>query len=89
MAWEMRVRDVFRFSDGRLVFVGPIESGPPAIAAAACDVLVDGESIRQVEVSEELPERREPSVNRSLSTYTDAAVTTETVQEHDVRLRGR
>ena len=89
MAWEMRVRDVFRLSDGRMVFVGPIASGPPFIRAAACDVLVDGEPITQVEVSEELPGLREPSPGRALGTYADAAVTAETVQERDVRLRER
>jgi hypothetical protein len=89
MAWEMRVRDVFRFSDGRLVFVGPVESAPPAIATAACDVIVDGEVTGQIEVSQELPERREPSTDLSLGTYGDAGVTAETVQSRDVRLRER
>ena len=85
----MRVRDLYRFSDGRSVFVGPIESGPPSITAATCDVLVDGDLVQQVEVTEELPERREPSPDRVLSTYAAAAVTAETVQERDVRLRER
>jgi hypothetical protein len=89
MAWEMRVRDVFQFSEGRSVFVGPIESAPSHITAAACDVIVDGEPTRQVEVSEELPERRKRSAagDRALSTRTDAGVTAEIVREHDVRLR--
>jgi len=52
-------------------------------------VLVEGDLVQQVEVAEELPERREPSPDRALSTHAAAAVTAETVQERDVRLRER
>jgi hypothetical protein len=89
MPLELRVRDVFRFSDGRSVFVGPIQAGPPVVRAAVCDVVVDGEVTGHVEVSEELPTRREPSTDRSLGTYSDAAVTPERIRKHDVRLPER
>jgi hypothetical protein len=85
----MRVSDVFLLSDGRVVFVGPVESAPRYIGTAACDVIVDGEVTGQIEVSQELPERRVPSLSNDLvlSTYGDAGVTADTAQNRDVRLR--
>jgi hypothetical protein len=90
MSWQMEVRDVFRFGDGRTVFVGAISSASGFIEAAGCDVIVDGEKVGQVEVSEELPERREPSssADRVLGTDDVIDLSAETAREHAVRLRG-
>jgi hypothetical protein len=90
MPWEMDVRDMFQFPDGRTVFVGLISSASPFIEAAACEVIVDGEKVGQVEVNEELPERRGRSLlaDRALGTQDDPGVRAETVRDHAVRLRG-
>jgi hypothetical protein len=91
MAWEMRVREVFRLSDGRTVFVGPMTSDPPFVTSAVCDLIVEGAPVGDVAVSEDLPERREPSSSgdRALSTHDDLDVTAQTVRDRDVRLRKR
>jgi hypothetical protein len=87
MPFEMSVCDIFRFADGRTILVGAAESAPTVIDAR-CDLVIDGVVYQQIEVSEELAERRSAATtDRAVGTYADVAVTVETVRGHDVRLR--
>jgi hypothetical protein len=59
MCWQMSVHDVFSFADGRTVFVASTKQ--LHVAPTTCDLLVDGAVLGDLEVSEELSERRESS----------------------------
>ena len=41
--FRMQIQDVFRFRDGRTVFVGPTEGGPSYIGAGLAEILHEGE----------------------------------------------
>ena len=41
-AFEMQVQDIFKFRDGRTVFVGAITKGPTHIDSCKCELLHDG-----------------------------------------------
>jgi hypothetical protein len=87
----MEVRDLFRFADGRTVFVGSTDAPESVLISASCDLLVDGEVVERFDVSEELPERRasSPREERSVSTDSEVRITAQTVNDCDVRLRQR
>ncbi len=89
VTWEMKVRDLFRLSHGRTVFVGVTQAAPPFIFSSRCELVVDGAVIQSFEVSEELPERSAASPDyRAVGTDTDVGITDEAVRDQDVRLRG-
>ena len=61
MGWQMSVHDVFRFADGRTIFVASTKQPPLHVSPTTCDLLVDGAVLGHIEVGEELPERGESS----------------------------
>ena|SRR5271166_5750510 len=67
--FEMKIVDIFEFSDGRTVIVGPIEGEVRFIRPCMGELMVNGvaQSIIQVE-GEMIPNRVSPEGYRSVST---------------------
>lgn len=65
MAPEMKVEKVFRFQDGRTVFVG---SHAQAVKAARAELWVGDRKVEEFAVEEMVPEKRTPSDKRSVAT---------------------
>ena len=68
-SFEMTIVDLFRFSDGRTVFVGRIDGEAKFIRPCRCELRVDGvlRSVIQLE-GEMMPDRNSPEGYRSVST---------------------
>ena len=47
-AFEMQIEDIFKFRDGRTVFVGAITHGPTQIESCRCELLHDGSPISTI-----------------------------------------
>ena len=52
--FEMKIVDVFHFSDGRTVFVGHISGKPKYIRPCKCDLLIDGVPKAQFQIEGEM-----------------------------------
>jgi hypothetical protein len=67
--FEMAVRDVFGFDEGRTVFVGKISQGPEFIRACKCELLVAGVPVARFMIEGEMiPMRKEQKNLRAVST---------------------
>ena len=66
--FEMQVKDIFRFQDGRMVFVGSIEGEETIVHECTCDLLVDGQVEQTIQMEGEMLACRKQSSLRSLST---------------------
>jgi hypothetical protein len=85
MPVSMTISDVFHFADGRTILVGNIE-GSGYVRSVECDLLVDGESVQQVTVTEELPEKRGDVAARALGTSDRLLVPDEVIRTGNCRL---
>ena len=67
--FEMKITDLFRFADGRTVFVGPIEGDVKFVPPCRCELLVDGVPTCAIQIEGEMiPNRTSPEGYRSIST---------------------
>ena len=67
--FELRVKDVFHFSNGQTVLVGLVEKGPAFIPSQACELLVDGEYRQRLRLEGEMmPSTQHGMGYRSVST---------------------
>jgi hypothetical protein len=86
--FEMRVVEVFRFADGRTVFVGTVDPDVPIIAASECDLFVDGtQKATCVIEGEMIPDRRQETGFRSVSTKSNVELDRDLLKHSDCRLR--
>lgn len=68
--FEMNVRDVFVFGDGRTVLVGDIANGPSYIPECDCELFVDDTLVTKLRIEGEImPLKRTPNDLRSVSTF--------------------
>jgi hypothetical protein len=79
MSLLMTIREVFHFDDGRTIFVGNVE-GSGYVASVECDLVVDGEPVQRVTLTEELPEKRGEVADRALSTSDRLIVADEVIR---------
>jgi hypothetical protein len=87
-AFEMKIVEMFRFSDGRTVFVGPIETDAQFLGACRCELVVDGVSRSVVSIEGEMmPDRQHEEGYRSLSTTDAVALERHTIEKSECRLR--
>jgi hypothetical protein len=88
----MEISDVFKFGDGRTVFVGDVEGSPGLVERVECELLVDGDVHQPVLIDgEEMPERRQ-NINprkRAVGTSDDIGITLDFLQAHRCRLQQR
>lgn len=86
--FEMRIADVFKFGDGRTVFVGPITGSTNFVHACTCELTVDGakRGIVQIE-GEMITDGRHPDGHRSLSTKEPESLERNTVLSSECWLR--
>jgi hypothetical protein len=86
-AFSMKIVDLFHFSDGRTVFVGPATSEPKFVRACKCELLVDSElrSVIQIE-GEMMPDRNLKEGYRSVSTRDAIQLDKELLAMSDCRL---
>jgi hypothetical protein len=87
-AHELCVVEVFRFADGRTVFVGPMPEGTPFIPACSADLLVNDRVVASLRLEGEmLPEGRHPVGYHSVSTADAVDSSIVASDGADVRLR--
>lgn len=85
---ELKVLDVFRFQDGRTVFVGPVQSETKYISRSQADLVVDGHVVAIVELEGEMiPNGRHPLGYRSVSTIDAVDFQSISPTEAEVSLR--
>ena len=86
--FEMRIVDMFRFADGRTVFVGSVTDGPPFIRPCRCSLVVDGTQRAVIGLEGEMvPDRRHPEGYRSVSTRDETNLSEAEVKAGNCRLR--
>jgi hypothetical protein len=67
--FEMAVKDVFAFEDGRTVFAGEITGGPNYITGCDCELLIADAPVARFRIEDEMiPSRKEQKNLRSVST---------------------
>lgn len=89
----MRVRDLFRFDDGRTVLCGEVEDGGVVlIRPGPCDVLVDGERVATVAIHPEMilcrPTIPERDGLRSIATRDETSLSREIVRDRTCHVEG-
>ena len=59
--FEMKIIDLFRFADGRTVFVGPIKGDVKFVRPCRCELLVNGVPTCAIQIEGEMiPDRTSP-----------------------------
>jgi hypothetical protein len=90
-SYRFIVRDIFRFRDGRTVFVGVAEGGPGYIARGLFEALVDGESRGLLPIEGEMMAQpasdRGDETLRSISSTEVRCVDREFLKGHEFVLR--
>ena len=76
----MTVTDMFRFADGRTVFVGHVDKSEPFIGAATCQLCVNGDPVALVHIQGEMISDPTPPGLRSVSTCDSVALSEREVQ---------
>jgi hypothetical protein len=80
LEFEMRIHDLFKFSDGRTVFVGTVTSPTNFIQACKCQLIVNSTVQEMIQIEGEMiPDRPHPEGYRSLSTREPVQLDRETV----------
>jgi hypothetical protein len=88
LEFEMRIVDLFKFSDGRTVFVGPITGSINFVRSCNCQLIVDGTAQGTIQIeSEMIPDGQHPEGHRSLSTREPVPLVRETVLASECLLR--
>ncbi|MEA1950932.1 MAG: hypothetical protein U9N87_06075 [Planctomycetota bacterium] len=86
--FEMKIVEMFRFSDGRTVFVGPIETNASFLGACRCELVVDGVSTSIINIEGEMmPDHQHEKGYRSLSSLDAVDLESDAIQKSDCRLR--
>src|SRR5207247_552561 len=88
---SMQIREIFRFRDGRTVFVGSLEGGEHAmIRPGQCDLYVGDKKVATIRIEPEMiPQRVDPLERhneRAVSTTDDPGLTKEAVAAGICRL---
>jgi hypothetical protein len=84
----MRIAELFRFSDGRTVFVGKVEGETKFIRPCQCELLMDGVRQALVEVEGEMIAcGSQPAGFRSVATRAAIALDTQQLATADCRLK--
>jgi len=86
--FEMVVKDVFAFEDGRTVFAGEVTSGPAYIKSCDCELLIAGQSLAKFRIEEEIPLRKTNPNLRALSTIGSVDVALVQRSKDQCKLRG-
>ncbi|MHC4909142.1 MAG: hypothetical protein ACYTF9_05420 [Planctomycetota bacterium] len=74
-AFEMQIEDIFKFRDGRTVFVGEIVNGPTHIDSCRCELLHDGSPVTTIMAEGEMSgENDHPRGYRAVATSADVDV---------------
>lgn len=85
---ELSVVEIFRFEDGRTVFVGPLHEGVPYIPACLAELLVNDRVVATLRIEGEMmPNGRHPEGHRSVSTADAVDSSVGASNGADVRLR--
>lgn len=89
MQFEMTIRDMFVFSDGRTILVGPIVGCEALIKACFCEIVSDGGVRQRISIEGEQIVRKF-SVNdlRAVATPEAVMLTQDEAQSGDWRLTG-
>ncbi len=81
-SFRMEVLDVFRFGEGRTVFVGPVE-GEQHIGPCDCALVVDGAARQEFRLEGEMiTDTKHPKGYRSISTLTAIDLDTSELKGH-------
>lgn len=86
--FELEVADTFHFTDGRTVFVGPVQSETQYIPPGQAELVVNGQVVAVIELEGEMiPSSRHPLGYRSVSTTDSADLGPLSPSDAEVRLR--
>lgn len=86
--FEMKIIELFRFVDGRTVFVGSIEGDVKFIPPCRCELLVDGVPTAALQIEGEMiPDRTSPAGYRSVSTRDAVCLERQLLSTSECRLR--
>jgi hypothetical protein len=89
--YQFLVRDIFRFGDGRTVFLGNADDGPGYIARGPFEILIDGEIRGGFPIEGEMiahtPASRGATAARAFSSTEVQCVDREFLKGHEVVLR--
>ncbi len=88
LSFEMRIADIFRFADGRTVFIGPIDSESKFVGPCLCELVVDGVHRSTIRLEGEMvPSGQHPEGFRSVCTQQPVVLNRETVLSSACSLR--
>ena len=87
--FEMAVKDVFAFEDGRTVFAGEITGGPNYIKGCDCELLISGSPVARFRIEDEMMPLHKAQKNlRSVSTTEKVDVALVQRSKGQCKLRG-
>lgn len=87
--FEMAVKDVFAFEDGRTVFAGEVTSGPNYIRSCDCELLIAGAPVAKFKIEDEMMPLHKAQKNlRSVSTIESVDVALVRHSKGQCKLRG-
>src|SRR5207302_764843 len=85
--FEMKIIELFRFADGRTVFVGPIQGNVQFIRPCRCELLVDGVPRSVIQIEGEMIPNRTPEGYRSVSTRDTVCLERQLLSTSECHLR--
>jgi hypothetical protein len=87
--FTMTVEDTFRLEDGRIVFVGSIDTDAKIIPACDCEILVGDEIKASLRIDgEEIPKKK-GTPNRAISTSQRTDLTSYGIGQKGFKIRSR
>jgi hypothetical protein len=87
--FEMLVKDVFAFEDGRTIFAGEITIGPNYIRACDCELLIGEAPVARFRIEDEMMPLRKTRKNlRSIATTEKVDLTLIGRLQQHCKLRG-
>jgi len=87
MKFEMNIKDVFHFGNGKTVFLGQVVASENRIGSCRCELTIDGEVKNVVEIEGEMIGGSHPEGYRSVSSGEPVELDKQLVADSDCRLR--